>query len=220
MFCPGGPHEGLLLGTAQYLHHLPFSGTDRQLLLVIALRRILDGLTGFFELISSPLRRVVDTLAGLLRRALFLTTGEYYKQCTYQQGCFDDLDWSHDSYLLLNDLNGNESNHAGHSHDGIRTLSDCNAPACQGGHIADRSSFVIVLVDLVTDDATNGGTADGSDRAAAGKNGPAHGADTGADSGVFVLCRHSGTPPQTEQHCCGNCTERVFLYRFHGITFS
>ena len=73
---------------------------------------------------------------------------------------------------------------------------------------------LFLMFDFMADDAANGSTADGSDRAAAGKNGAADGADTGADGGVLVLRlrrRHRGTRTQAEQHGCGNGAEYVSL---------
>jgi hypothetical protein len=48
----------------------------------------------------------------------------------------------------------------------------------------------------VADDAADGCTADGSDRAAVGQNGTANGAYASANRGVFILCRHVGTPSE------------------------
>jgi hypothetical protein len=55
----------------------------------------------------------------------------------------------------------------------------------------------------VADDTADGGTADGSDSTAAGKNGAADGADSGTDGGVLVLRRHACTSTQAEQHGYG-----------------
>jgi hypothetical protein len=65
-------------------------------LLVVALRGILDGIAGFLDLISSLFYCIIDILAGTLRRALPLATRECDKQCTYHQGHTGDLDWFHD----------------------------------------------------------------------------------------------------------------------------
>jgi hypothetical protein len=73
------------------------------------------------------------------------------------------------------------------------------------------------MFDFMADDAANGSTADGSDRAAAGKNCASDGADTGADGGILVLRRHSGTRTQAEQHGGGNGTERDSLKRINGV---
>jgi hypothetical protein len=43
------------------------------------------------------------------------------------------------------------------------------------------------LIDFVADDATDSRTANGSDRAAARKNGTADSADTRTDRGVLIL---------------------------------
>jgi len=51
----------------------------------------------------------------------------------------------------------------------------------------------LLLADFVADDAANGRTADGSDRATARKNGTPDGANPGAYGGALVLCRHAGT---------------------------
>jgi hypothetical protein len=58
---------------------------------------------------------------------------------------------------------------------------------------------VLVPADFVADDAANGRAADGSDGAAARKNGTSDGTDSRADNGISVLCRHAGTATQTEQ---------------------
>jgi hypothetical protein len=63
----------------------------------------------------------------------------------------------------------------------------------------------------VADDATDGRTANGSDRAAARKYSTTDGTDSSADGGTLILRRHVGTPTQDEQHCRGNCTERESL---------
>jgi hypothetical protein len=76
---------------------------------------------------------------------------------------------------------------------------------------------LFLMFDFMADDAANGSTADGSDRAAAGKNGAADGADTRADGGVPVLRRHPGTRTQAEQHGGGNGTERGSLKRINGV---
>jgi hypothetical protein len=73
-------------------------------------------------------------------------------------------------------------------------MSDCDAPTGLARRIVHRSLFL--MVDFVADDAANGCTADGSECAAFGKNGPADGSDTRADGGVFVLRRHPGTTTQ------------------------
>jgi hypothetical protein len=84
----------------------------------------------------------------------------------------------------------------------------------QTGRIAHQPLF---CVDFMTNDATHGGSTDGSGRAAARQNRSTDGADAGADSGVLVLCRHTATSTQTEQHRCGKGTERNSMHRFHGI---
>jgi hypothetical protein len=73
------------------------------------------------------------------------------------------------------------------------------------------------MFDFMANDAANGSTANGSDCTAAGKNGSADSADTGADGGVLVLRRHPGTRTQAEQHGCGNGTERGSLKRINGV---
>jgi hypothetical protein len=73
------------------------------------------------------------------------------------------------------------------------------------------------MADFMADDAADGGTAEGSERAAVREHGTADGTDTSADGGVLILPRHPGTTTQAEQHGCGNCTERKSMYRFHGI---
>ena len=65
---------------------------DSRLTGVVILCAILDGITGFPDLISGLLYRIVDTLAGLLCRALLLATGECYKPCTQ-----DHIGRPHDS---------------------------------------------------------------------------------------------------------------------------
>ena len=69
-----------------------------------------------------------------------------------------------------------------------------------------------LMFDFMADDAADGSTADGSVRAAAGKDGAADGADTRPDGGVLVLRRHPGTRTQAEQHGCGNGTEYASLH--------
>jgi hypothetical protein len=69
----------------------------------------------------------------------------------------------------------------------------------------------------VADDAAYGCTTDGSDRAAAGKNGAADGADTRTDGGILVLRRHPGTRTQAEQHGYSNGTECVSLHGINGV---
>jgi hypothetical protein len=87
-----------------------------------------------------------------------------------------------------------------------------DAPAGQAGRIARQSS----LADFMADDTANGCTADGSDRAAVGKNGTANGTDSSADGSAFILCRHIGTPNQAQQHGCSNGTEGESVHCFHG----
>jgi len=70
----------------------------------------------------------------------------------------------------------------------------------------------------VTDHAADNCAADGSDRAAARKNGASDGTGTGANGSVLVLRRHSGTTTEAEQNGCGECTERKSPNRFHGLT--
>lgn len=95
-------------------------------------------------------------------------------------------------------------------------MSNRDAPSRWGGRIAGRSSFG--LADFVADDATHGCTANGSDSAAAGKNGTSDGTNSSADDSVLILRRHSGTTTQAQQHCCSNCNKRKSLRRFHGTT--
>jgi hypothetical protein len=85
-------------------------------------------------------------------------------------------------------------------------MSDRDAPAGWVRRIARRSLFL--MFDFVADDAADGGTAEGSERAAVRKHGTADGTDSSADGGVLTLRRHAGTTTQAEQHGCGNCTER------------
>jgi len=99
---------------------------------------------------------------------------------------------------------------------GLKAMSVRAEPARQAGHIARQLSSW--FAGFVADNAADGCTADGSDRAATRKNGASDGTDSGADGGVLILPRHAGTTTQAEQHCCGNCTDRNSLYRFHGNT--
>jgi hypothetical protein len=69
----------------------------------------------------------------------------------------------------------------------------------------------------MTDDAANRGTAYGPYRTATGKDGAANRTDSGADGGVLVLRRHSGTTAQDYQHHCNYRTTRYFLHCFHVI---
>jgi hypothetical protein len=78
--------------------------------------------------------------------------------------------------------------------------------------------LLLVFTDLVAYKATDRGTADSSDRAAARKDGTPDGTDAGADRGVFVSRRHRLTTTQAEQHCCGNRTDCKSLHRFHWNT--
>jgi hypothetical protein len=73
-----------------------------------------------------------------------------------------------------------------------------------------------LIADFVADDTTDGGTANGSDRTAAGKHGTTNGTDSSTNGGVFILGRHVGAPSQAEQHGCGNGGACVTLYYFHG----
>jgi hypothetical protein len=83
------------------------------------------------------------------------------------------------------------------------------------GHcIATLSSFVVA--DFVADDAAYGGTADRAKYAAAGKHGAANSANTGADCGVPVLRRHTGTTTQAQQQCCRDHAEPRPLYHLLG----
>jgi hypothetical protein len=70
----------------------------------------------------------------------------------------------------------------------------------------------------VTDHAADRGATDCSDSAATGKNGTRDTADAGADRGVLVLRRHTGTTAQTEQYRRGNHTCCKPVHRFHDNT--
>jgi hypothetical protein len=78
-------------------------------------------------------------------------------------------------------------------------------------------SIIVLMFDLMADDAADGSAADGSEHATTRKNGTADGADTRADGGVPVLRRHPGTSTQAEQHGCGNGTERGSLKRIFSV---
>jgi hypothetical protein len=95
-------------------------------------------------------------------------------------------------------------------------MSDRAAPAGQVRRVARELSSG--FAGFVADNAADGCTADGSDRAATRKKGASNGTDSGADGGVLILPRHAGTTTQAEQHRRGNCTSRKSLYRFHGNT--
>ena len=64
-------------------------------------------------------------------------------------------------------------------------MSDRAAPAGEVRRVASRLSSG--SAGFVTDDAADGCTADGSDRAAARKNGASDGTDSGADDRVPIL---------------------------------
>jgi len=85
------------------------------------------------------------------------------------------------------------------------------------GSVRQRTSRFTSLADFVTDHAADSRAADGSDGAAARKNGASYGTDAGADGGILVLRRHSGTTTEAEQNGCGECAERKSLNRFHGL---
>jgi hypothetical protein len=70
----------------------------------------------------------------------------------------------------------------------------------------------------VAEEATGRRTADGSESAAARKNGTPDGTGAGADRGVPARRRHPATTTQAEQHCHGNRTDRKSLHRFHWNT--
>jgi hypothetical protein len=77
-----------------------------------------------------------------------------------------------------------------------------------------------LLIDLVSDNAADGCTADGSCGAAPGKNGTTDGTHTCTDRSALILRRHTGTSTQAEQHCCRKCTDRESLNPFHGVASS
>jgi len=59
-----------------------------------------------------------------------------------------------------------------------------------------ESPSLLGLADFVADDAADGRTADGSDRAAVGQQGASH----TSGYGVAVMIRHPDTSTQTDQH--------------------
>jgi hypothetical protein len=99
-----------------------------------------------------------------------------------------------------------------------RQTAEMRRPAGAGASQVDHHPGL--LIDLVSDNAANGSTADGSCGAATGKNGTADGTDTCADRRALILRRHAGTSTQAEQHCCRNCTDRESLHPFHGVASS
>jgi hypothetical protein len=86
-------------------------------------------------------------------------------------------------------------------------MGECDAPTMLISHIALHAS----IANFVADDAADGCTADGSDRAAACQDGTADGANASADGGTLVLRRHAGTAAHSDQHGCGNNTQRESL---------
>jgi hypothetical protein len=56
-----------------------------------------------------------------------------------------------------------------------------------------------LFADLVADDATDSGAANGSERTATGQNRTANSTNAGTDSGTLVLRRHAGTTCHAEQ---------------------
>jgi hypothetical protein len=66
--------------------------------------------------------------------------------------------------------------------------------------IAGPHAPLSVPADLVPDYAADHSTADGSDGAAVAKNGSSHAADSGADCGVLIACRHACTAAQAKLH--------------------
>jgi hypothetical protein len=71
------------------------------------------------------------------------------------------------------------------------------------------------LSDFVSDDAADGGAADGSDSAAARQDGASDSTDTGTDGGALVLIRHPGASAQAKQQGRGQRAERESLGRLH-----
>jgi hypothetical protein len=78
----------------------------------------------------------------------------------------------------------------------------------------------IGLTDFVADDAADGSTADGTNRAAIRQEGASDGTGSGANGGILVLPRHPGTSPQANQHCRGNGAEYESLLPVHKHSYS
>jgi hypothetical protein len=70
--------------------------------------------------------------------------------------------------------------------------------------IQSGTSDVMLFADFVANDAADRRATHRAGSASAGQDRAAHSADTGANRGISILRRHSGTAQQAEQHgyCC------------------
>jgi hypothetical protein len=73
--------------------------------------------------------------------------------------------------------------------------------------ISAPAPTLLLLADLVADDAADCRTADGADRAAAGEHRAPERSGCHAARGVLVASRHSAATDRAENHCRGNRTD-------------
>jgi len=77
----------------------------------------------------------------------------------------------------------------------------------------------LLLVDLIANNTADRRTTYGPDRTTTGQYRSGYSTNTGADSRVFVLRRHSGTTTESEYYRCSYYAFRKLLDCFHFHTF-